>query len=136
MAPLYTASTKVAIAVLAAIFAVEVYQASKQPISAGEAHIYDRFVRPTTRQVLAQELPNRDVLYTLLERRSVGLFHVSPFSVRLPELLFGVLYLWLVWQLARLLLGTGLLFLVAVFLAGVLALQWGCFAPAHGGGAG
>ena len=135
MAPLYTASTKLAIAVMAAIFAVEVYQAAKQPISTGEAYIYDRFVRPTTRQVLAQELPNRDVLYTLLERRSVGLFHVSPFSVRLPNLLFAVLYLWSVWQLARLVLGTDRLFLVAVILAVALPLQWDCFARATGVGA-
>ena len=120
---------------MAAILAVEVYQAAKQPVSTGEAYIYDRFVRPTARQVLAQELPNRDVLYTLLEKRSVGLFHVSPFSVRLPGLLFAVLYLWSVWRLARLLLGTGRLFVVAVILASLLPLQWDCFARANGAGA-
>src|ERR1039458_966059 len=101
MGPRYIASTKLACVFLAGIFAVQAYQAASQPINTREAYIYDQFVRPTIRQVLAGELPERDVLYTLLEKRSVGLFHVSPFSVRLPSLLFGVLYLWAVWQLAR-----------------------------------
>src|SRR5271170_6861597 len=102
MARRYTASTKLALSVIAAIFAVEIYQAATRPIGSGEAYLYDRFARPTTRQVLAQELPDRDVLYSLLEKRSVGLFHVSPFSVRLPSVLFGALYLWTVWQIVSL----------------------------------
>src|ERR1035438_6029642 len=92
MAQRSTASIKVALAVLAAVFAVEVYRAAARPIGNDEAYLYDRFVRPTARQVLASELPDRDVLYSLLEKRSVGLFHVSPFSVRLPSLLFAILY--------------------------------------------
>ena len=130
----YTASTKLALALLAAVFAVQAYQAAKLPISAVEAYGYDRFVRPTIRQVLAQELPNHDVLYSLIEKRSVGLFHVSPLSVRLPSLLFAILYLWSVWQLGRLLLGTGRLFLPAVVLAALIPLQWDCFARATGVG--
>src|ERR1017187_1874537 len=130
----YTASTKVGLALLAAIFALQAYQSASRPISPVEAYGYDRFVRPTTRQVLARELPNRDVLYSLLEKRSVGLFHVSPFSVRLPGMLFGVLYLWSVWQLARLILGSGWLFLGAIALAGAAALGWGWFGRADGAG--
>jgi 4-amino-4-deoxy-L-arabinose transferase-like glycosyltransferase len=130
----YTASTKLALALLTAILAVQVYQAATQPVSTVEAYGYDRFVRPTTRQVLDRELLNHDVLYTLLEKRSVGLFHVSPFSVRLPSLLFAILYLWSVWQLARLLLGAGRLFLVAVVLAALIPLHWDCFACATGVG--
>jgi hypothetical protein len=123
------------LAFLAAIFAVRAYQAATQPIRPAEAYTYDRFVRPSARQVLAQELPNRDVLYTLLEKRSVGLFHVSPFSVRLPSLLFAILYLWSAWRLARRILGTGWRFFAAVALAGLFALWWGGFARAQGPGA-
>jgi hypothetical protein len=123
-----TVSIKVAMAVLAAIFAVEVYRAAVRPIGAGEAYLYDRFVRPTMRQVLASELPNRDFLYTLLEKRSVGLFHVSPFSVRLPSLLFGALYLFAVWRLARRLSGWFLA-------AGALPLFGDWFWRANGTGA-
>ena len=101
MAQLYTVSIRVAMAALFAVFAMQVYRAATRPIGAGEAYLYDRFVRPTTRQVLASELPDRDVLYCLLEKRSVGLFHVSPFAVRLPSLLFAMLYLLGVWQLSQ-----------------------------------
>jgi hypothetical protein len=134
MGPRYIASTKLALAFLAGIFLVQVYQAAKRPISTGEAYIYDRFVRPTTRQVLSQELLNRDVLYSMLEKRSVGLFHVSPLSVRLPGLLFGIVYLWSVWRLAQLFLGAGRLFLVAVILAALVPLEWDCFSRANGTG--
>jgi 4-amino-4-deoxy-L-arabinose transferase-like glycosyltransferase len=79
------------------------------------------------RQVLQSELPDRDVLYCLLEKRSVGLFHVSPFSVRLPSLLFGILYLFVVWQLGRRLSGWFLT-------AGVLPIFWDWFSQADGTG--
>jgi len=115
-------------AVLAAVFAVQVYRAAARPIGTGEAYLYDRFVRPTARQVLASELPDRNVLYSLLEKRSVGLFHVSPFSVRLPSLLFGILYLFAVWRLARRLSGWFLA-------AGVLPIFWDWFSRANGTGA-
>jgi hypothetical protein len=130
-----TASIKFAGAFLAVIFAVQVYRAATQPIGSVEAYSYDRFVRPTTRQVLAQELLNRDVLYSLLEKRSVGLFHVSPFSVRLPSLLFATLYLWLAWRLGQLLFGSGPVFLLWVLLSGLVPLRWDIFSTANGLGA-
>ena len=64
----------------------------------------------------------------------MGLFHVSPFSVRLPGLLFGILYLWSVWRLARLFLVAGWVFLVAVVLAALVPLEWDCFFRANGTG--
>jgi hypothetical protein len=134
MEPRYTALTKLTFGILAAVFAVQAYEAATRPIGTGEAYIYDRFVRPANRQVLAQELPDRDVLYSLLEKRSVGLFHVSPFSVRLPGLLFAILYLWSVWRIGRWFPGTGRLFPVVVVLAGLLPLGWGWFWRANGAG--
>lgn len=129
----YTASTKAAFGLVLAILAIQFYRAVTLPIGAGEAYLYDRFVRPTTRQVLASELPDRDVLYSLLEKRSVGLFHVSPLSVRLPGLLFGVLFLAAVWRLARLGFGDSWKFPVAVFLATAISSRW--FVRADGAGA-
>jgi hypothetical protein len=131
----YTASTKALLALLTAIFAAQVYRAATCPIGLAEAYTYDRFVRPTVRQTLSRELPNRDVLYTVLEKRSVGLFHVSPFSVRLPSLLFGILYLWSAWRLARRVFGTGWWFFLATAMAGLFSLWWGRFAYAQGLGA-
>lgn len=124
-----TVLIRVALVALAGIFAVQVYWAATRPIGTGEAYLYDRFVRPTTRQVLASELLDREVLYSILEKRSVGLFHVSPLAVRLPALLFGILYLWAVWRLSR---GRAI---VAVTLS-VVPLVWSCFARADGVGAG
>jgi hypothetical protein len=70
----------------------------------------------------------------MLEKRSVGLFHVSPLSVRLPGLLFGIVYLWSVWRLARLFLVAGWVFLVAIVLAALVPLEWDCFSRANGTG--
>jgi hypothetical protein len=128
MEPPSTALTKIALAIIAAVFAVEVYQAATLPIASQEAYLYDRFVRPPVRQVLAEELPDRDVLYVLLEKRSVGLFHVSPFSVRLPSLLFGLLFLWSIWQITS-------AFFIGGIIASVLPLAFGWFSRADGTGA-
>jgi len=121
------------LACLSAIFALQVYWAATRPIGTGEAYLYDRFVRPTTRQVLASELLDHDVLYSLLEKRSVGLFHVSPFSVRLPSLLFGVFYLWASWYLCASWRLTRR-FPPAVVVMGALPLGWGLFSRADGTG--
>ncbi len=134
MRPLYIASTKLALVFLAAIFGLEGYLAITEPIRTSEAYLYDRFVRPSTRQVFAQELPQRSVLYALLEKRSVGLFHVSAWSVRLPALLAGIMYLAAAWRLASRLLGYGRSFVVAVVAAGLAPLPWDCFSRADGVG--
>jgi energy-converting hydrogenase Eha subunit E len=54
----------------------------------------------------------------------------------LPGVLFGVLYLWSWWQFAKLMLGSGWLFLGAVALTGAAALRWGWFVRADGVGTG
>ena len=86
---------------LAALFAVHVYRAAATPATADEAYSYDRYVRPPIREVLAAYDPGNHLLYTLLAKRSIGLFRLSEFSLRLPGLLAGSLYLWAVWLFAR-----------------------------------
>jgi len=135
MEQLSTVWTKLALTLCAVIFGWQVYRAAIQPVSSAEAYQYDRFVRPTFRQTLARELPNRELLYTLLEKRSVGLFHLSPFSIRLPSLLFAILYLWSAWRIGRLLFGSGPLFFAAVGFAGLIPLAVDCFSYAGGLGA-
>jgi hypothetical protein len=85
---------------------------------------YDRFVRPTIRETLHQASRNPDILYTLLEKRSVGLFHVSEFSIRLPALLAGGWYLWALWRLCR-------RSVLMVPLA-IAPMAWHCFSIANG----
>ena len=123
----YTVLTRLVLALFIAVFGLQVYRAITRPIGVGEAFLYDRFVRPTARQVWESELPNHDVLYGLLEKRSVGLFHVSPFAVRLPSLLFGILYLAVVWKLTRR--------WRVVLLLGGIPIVWEGFAHADGTGA-
>jgi hypothetical protein len=131
----YIASTKLAFGVMALFLLAQIYQAATRPIGSDEAYLYDRFVRPTTRQILSSELPDHDVLYGLLEKRSVGLFHVSPLAVRLPSILFAILYLWSIWQVADTLLGPGWWCLAGAIVAGVLPLRFGWFDHADGTGA-
>jgi len=135
MTPRYTVSTKALFAVCAAVLAVQAYRDAIADIRPDEAYLYDRFVRPTARQIWQQELPNRDVLFTFLEKRSVGMFHVSPFSVRAPGLLFLALYLWSAWQLGRLLSGRAWMHLGLVSVAAGACLWWGWFNSANGIGA-
>ncbi len=116
--------SKLALAVLVAVFAGQAWVAAVRPITPAEALTYDRFVRPPIRQALHQPSRNPDVLYSLLEKRSVGLFRVSEFSLRLPAMLAGGLYLWAIWRLCR----RGLL---AAPLA-IAPLAWQCFSTANG----
>lgn len=101
MEPASTASTKAALLLLAALFAVTVYRAATEPATADEAYSYDRFVRPPIGEVLAAYDPGNHLLYTLLAKRSIGFFRLSEFSLRLPSLLAGALYLWAVWLFSR-----------------------------------
>jgi hypothetical protein len=124
----FTVSTKFVLALMLVFFGAQAYQGATEPIRPGEAYLYDRFVRPTVHQTLEQELPDGDVVYALLEKRSVGLFHVSPFSVRLPSLFFLIPFLWSAWQL----LGKRWPGLLGVALAGVASVKWEWFSTATG----
>jgi hypothetical protein len=77
-------------------------------------------------ETLHQPSRNPDVLYTLLEKRSVGLLRVSEFSIRLPAVLAGGLYLWAIWRLSRR--------PVLVVTLALAPLAWQCFSTANGFG--
>jgi len=117
-------STKLSLAALIAVFAGEAWLAAVRPVTSAEALAYDRFVRPPMRETLHQPGRNPDVLYTLLEKRSVGLFRVSEFSIRLPSLLAGGLYLWAIWRLCRR--------SVLVVALAAAPLAWQCFSTSSG----
>jgi hypothetical protein len=110
---------------LVLIFLAEAYLAATQPVTTSEAYLYDRFVRPPIRQVFDDGLLNPSVLYAILEKRSVGLFHVSEFSIRIPSLIFGLLYLWSLnrWSSKPLIL-----------IPALAPLLFNCFSQAHGTG--
>jgi hypothetical protein len=125
-----TASTKLALAVLLAVFGGEVWLAAVLPVTPAEALAYDRFVRPALRESLHQPSLNRDILYTILEKRSAGLFRVSEFSIRLPALLAGGFYLWALWRLCR--VGQTSWSVPGMLLLAIAPLAWQCFSTANG----
>ena len=86
-----------------------------QSVTPGEAWNYDRFIAPdvdTSRS--ARFDVNNHVLNTLLVRISTARFHLTELSLRLPSLLAGVFYLWVVFRMARRWFGSGLPFLAVV----------------------
>ena len=114
MEPTSTASIKTARWFLAALLAVNLYRAMTQSVTPGEAWNYDRFIGPSCTEALASFDVNNHVLNTLLVRISTSIFHFTELSLRLPSLLAGVLYLWVVFRMARRWFGDGPAFLAVV----------------------
>jgi 4-amino-4-deoxy-L-arabinose transferase-like glycosyltransferase len=116
MEPTSTASTRFAGGALWALFGADVYRAATQSITTGEAFTYSHFVRPTFKETLRIYDANNHILNTLLAKASLTFLRLSEFSLRLPSVLFGGLYLWAVYRLARRMFGSGGFFLAAVAL--------------------
>jgi hypothetical protein len=116
MEPTSTASIKAARWLLAALFAVNVYRAMTQSVTPGEAWNYDHFIGPSWFDSLSSYDNNNHVLNTLLARISTTGFRLTELSLRLPSLLAGVFYLWVVYRLARRWFGDGPVFLAVVCL--------------------
>jgi Dolichyl-phosphate-mannose-protein mannosyltransferase len=114
MEPTSTASIRTVRWFLAALLAVNLYRAMTQSVTPGEAWNYDRFIAPEWTEALARFDVNNHVLNTLLVRISTAWFHLTELSLRLPSLLAGVLYLWVVFRMARRWFGDGLPFLAAI----------------------
>src|SRR5450759_5273017 len=114
MEPTSTASIKAARWFLAALLAVNLYRAMTQSVTPGEAWNYDRFIAPAWAEALARFDVNNHVLNTLLVRISTARFHLTELSLRLPSLLAGGLYLWVVFRMARRWFGDSLPFLAVV----------------------
>jgi hypothetical protein len=107
-------SNILAIAVLVAVFASNIYRAIHQSITADEAFVYNDYIGgPWDHFFLIYDAGNH-VLQTLASRLSVAAFGLSEFSMRLPTLLGGLLYLIIVYRLCRYIFRTDWVFLLAV----------------------
>jgi uncharacterized membrane protein len=109
-----TASINAARWFLAALIAVNLYRALTQPVTAGEAWNYNRYVAPPWVEAFSRFDVNNHVLNTLLVRISTARFHVTELVLRVPSLLAGGLYLWVVYRMARRWFGGGLTFLCVI----------------------
>jgi hypothetical protein len=98
----YTSTTfnKAALLLLSAFFTWNAYRAVVDPIRATEADSYNRSVRPPAGDMLLHYDPQNGLLYTLLAKRTIGLFRVSEFSLRLPGLIAAALFVWSIYRLS------------------------------------
>src|SRR6185369_11536109 len=111
MEPTSTGSIRAARWFLAALLAINLYRAMTQTVTPGEAWNYDRFIAPDWAESLSRFDINNHVLNTLLVRISTARFHLTELSLRLPSLLGGLFYFWVVFRMARRWFGRGLAFL-------------------------
>jgi hypothetical protein len=134
MEPGSTVSTKAALALLPGLFSVNVYRAATQSITPPEAATYLRFVGPSLQEAVGLNTANNHVINTLLARISTSTFHLTDLALRVPSLLGGALYFWVVYRLARRTFGSGPLFLAAVALLSLNPLVLDYLSTARGYG--
>jgi uncharacterized membrane protein len=113
-APADTAALRAARYLCAALLAINLVRAVTQSVTPGEARNYVLYVAPPWAEALSRFDINYHVLNTLLVRISTARFHLTELSMRLPSLLAGALYLWVVCRLARRWFGDSLAMLAVV----------------------
>lgn len=97
----------VALSIVACLFAVNVYRAWTQSITADEANSYNVFIAKPISHVFVDYDAGNHVLQSFLSKISVLLFGLSEFTLRLPGLIGGLLYLVSAFRLSRFLFGNG-----------------------------
>lgn len=114
-----TAWINAARALVVLLAALNAYRAATQSITADEAFTYNHFAAAPLHEAVRFYDANNHVLNSALIRLSTALFGLSEFTVRLPSLLGGALYLMLALRLSRLLFGGGPAVLFSVALLGL-----------------
>jgi hypothetical protein len=109
-----TTSIKLAHAGLGLLLVWNVVRAFSQAVTQGEAWNYLRYIEPPWTQVLAGYESNNHVLNTLLVRISTARLHTTEWTLRLPSLLFGVLYMRAAYRVARRWFDDGTIFLAVL----------------------
>jgi uncharacterized membrane protein len=104
-----------AMALIALVFALNVYRAAIQSCTVDEATTYNNFASKSVTEIFT--LPydaNNQILHTILCRWAVRTFGVSELALRIPSLLGGLLFLAMSYRLCRLYFGRGWLFLAVL----------------------
>jgi hypothetical protein len=94
-------SSLLGIAIAACVFAVNIYRAAHQSITADEAFTFDWYIVTPLDWFFTIYSANNHVLQTLLSRISVQTLGLSELTFRLPSLLGGLLYLVFVYKVCR-----------------------------------
>lgn len=115
----FTAWSKAALVLVLALLAVNVYRAATQSITIDEAFTYNRFVAAPAADAIRFYDANNHPANTLLIRLSTAAFGASEFTVRLPSLAGGALYLFTAWRLCGYAFGGSWFMLLAVAMLGL-----------------
>jgi hypothetical protein len=78
-------------------FALTIIKAQRLAITNAEATAYANFVQQTVQEIMLNknlDAPNKHVLDTLFSKASVYFFGLSPFSLRLPNVIFALVFFW------------------------------------------
>ena len=111
--------SKAAWALALALTASNAYRAATQSMTTDEAFTFNSYVGAPLAMAIKHYDANNHVQNSLLERASVACLGVSEFSVRLPSVLGGALYLATLVRLCFYVFGEGWFALLAVALAGL-----------------
>ncbi len=122
-----TLSQILCLALIAFVFAANVYRAAAEPVTTGEASTYNDLIWPPVWHPVTPYGPDSPVLPVLLSRISVKWFGLSEFGLRVPGLAGALLFLFSAWRLARYVLGRGWLCLVALAAVALNPLSLNCW---------
>lgn len=109
-----------ALALVLVLFFSNVHRAWTQSITTDEAFTYNEFLAGAPAKLFNHYDAAHHVLHTMLCKISIWLFGLSEFTLRIPSLLGGLLYLLTAFRLSRFLFGRGWLMLLSV---GLLSLN-------------
>ncbi len=85
-------------------FSLVVLRALKLSVTHDEAYTYLHYVNQSWWNIIIYKpphIPNNHILNTLLIKFSCGLFGCNPFTLRLPNVLFSLVYFWYAASLAK-----------------------------------
>ncbi len=125
---------RLAATLLAIVFAVNVYRAWSQSITSDEAFAESLFLNGKWSQLVRSYDASHHVLHTYLCKLTTEALGLSEFSLRLPSLLAGGLYLAMAYRLSRRLFGERRLFLFSTALLALNPLVLDFLSAARGYG--
>jgi hypothetical protein len=125
---------RIAILLLLAVFSVNVYRAWTQSVTIDEAFAYNLFLKGSWSKLIGPYDASNHVLYSILAKTCITLLGLTEFTLRIPSLLGGLLYLLAVFRLSRRLLGEGWLLLLPVAMLSLNPLVMDLMSAARGYG--
>jgi hypothetical protein len=103
----YITWSRIAQALLLIAFALNIYRAVTQSITTDEAFTYENFVSRPWAGLLEPFDANNHVLNSVLSRLSIAVFGLSEWSLRIPSVIGGGIYLFAAYRLCFLLFDGG-----------------------------